>query len=186
MCMDDVKRLIGEVEVIKEEISKQHEITTRLEAEINRIVKSENDILNDVAMLLREQARNNIETSRLLSDLANESATQAFEIEELKAWKTTMSGGDARNWVASHRANQLRMAYVGIKDSFNENELFELVMDLGIPMSEVTGDSVAEKAMWLVEYSRNHGSFWKLIKICKELRPMSLWPTETGGLSDVK
>lgn len=186
MCMDDVKRLIGEVEVIKEEISKQHRITTQLEAEIDRIAKSENDILNDVAMLLREQARNNIETSRLLNELANESATQAFEIEELKAWKTSVTGHDARNWVASHRANQLRMAYVGIKDSFNENEIYELVLELGIPMSDVQGDSGAERAMWLVEYTRSHGLFWQLVRICKNSRPLGLWPTETGGLSDVK
>lgn len=184
--MEDVKRLIGEVEVIKEEISKQHKITTQLEAEIDRIAKSENDILNDVAMLLREQARNNIETSRLLNELANESATQAFEIEELKQWKTSVSGHDTRNWVASYRANQLRMVYIGIKDGFNENEIYELVLELGIPMSDVQGDSGAERAMWLVEYTRSHGLFWKLVNLCREARPFGLWPTETGGLSDVR
>jgi hypothetical protein len=177
--MDETKTKLGEIERhLEQTAQRQIEILKT----ISRLDKQNSETLSDVALVLREQARNNLDTSRLLNDLSSEVAGLAFEIEELKSWRRLTTGGHSYDWISESRAEQSRMAYRALKDSFNETELREIIMNLSIDPAEITGGSLAEMAMWLVEHCRRNGKFWNLVKEGRVARPMGLWPVSTGEL----
>lgn len=178
MCnIEDIATRIAEIEKVLAGVEQRQKDILRA---IPQLEKQESATIGDVAVILRAQAKNNLETSKLLNDLSTELTGLSFEVQELKRWKQVMSGSTA-DWISEHRAEQSKMAFRAIRDGFNENELLTLVMELGINQADVSGDSVSEKALWLVEYCRRTGIFWTLIREGKKLRPMALWPVETAS-----
>lgn len=177
--MEETTKTLGEIDRVLAEIKTRQD---KILDTIRRLDKTDNETIGEVAALLREQARNNLETSKLLNDLSSEVAGLAFRIEELESWKRLVSGNKSIDWIAENRAEQSRMCYRAIKDGFNDVEFMELIMNLSISQSDVAGESISEKAIWLVEYSRRNGSFWKLVNEIRAMRPHALLPVDTGRL----
>lgn len=59
---------------------------------------------------------------------------------------------------------------------YDETELKELVMELGINAGRVEADTVQETAVRLVAYCDRHGLSARLIEICQRGRPFVAWP----------
>jgi len=65
---------------------------------------------------------------------------------------------------------------------FNENELRDLCLDLGLDYDDLPGAARAAKVRELVQYyMRPPRSVNELIKICRELRPNAPWDTPTAN-----
>ncbi len=178
MCnIEDTRAHIAEIERVLAGVQKRQEEILKT---IQLLERQDSSTLGEVASILREQARNNLETSKLLNDLSAELTGLSFEVHELKRWQRVVSGSTA-DWISEHRAEQSKMAFRALRDGFNEGELLTLIMELGINQADVAGDSVSEKALWLVEYCRRMGMFWNLVKQGKKARPTALWPVETAS-----
>lgn len=178
MCnIDEARAHIAEIDKVLDALQKrQNEILQTIE----RLDRQDSSALSEISSILRDQAKNNLETSKLLNNLSAEVTGLAFEIGELKRWQKVVSGSTA-DWISEHRAEQSKMAFRALRDGFDENELLTLVMELGINQADVSGDSVSEKALWLVEFCRRNGMFWNLVKEGRKARPTSLWPTDTSS-----
>ena len=71
MCNEETARLIRKIEQAQTEIESNQKKIENNEKQLIRMERSGNVLLNDVAHLLREQATNNLDTSKLLSDLSD-------------------------------------------------------------------------------------------------------------------
>lgn len=59
---------------------------------------------------------------------------------------------------------------------YDETELRELIMELGINIGRVEVDTVQETTVRLVNYCERHGLSARLIELCQRGRPFVDWP----------
>jgi hypothetical protein len=177
--MEDTKRQLGEIDRALLEIEQRQK---SILATLQRLDRQDGETLDDVASILREQARNNLETSRLLNDLSTEVAGLSFRVSELEHWRRLFTSVKEVDWISEQRTEQSRLCYKAIKDGFNDAEFAEFIMNIPVDPADVSGDSISEKALWLVEYTRRKGNFWKMVSEGRKLRPHALWPVSTGSL----
>jgi len=181
MCnMEEIRAHLGDIDrAIKKIEQWQHETDDTL----SKLDRADIDLIKDLTGVLRGQATNNLEYGKLLNELSASVAAMAFEIAELKRWQQIVSGKNPTNLAIERRAEQSKMLYRAIREGFNDAEFMELCLEVGIDFSVVSGSSVSEKAMWLVDHARRSGQFWKVANEVRAMRPNALVPVDTGQLS---
>lgn len=70
---------------------------------------------------------------------------------------------------------QLRQLQKDITEYFDEAELHDLCMELGIDFENLPGENHSSKARELIKYCKRHGNLLELVELCEIERPRVQW-----------